>query len=224
MSAPAGDFTSADQDRWRRIAGILALVMVSGYSLWFFAQNVVHYYTDSSVQSLGRYVDELPWIRLHVLGGSLALFAGPWQFWTGLRHRSKRGHKWVGRAYLAGVLLGGAAALNMALTLPGGPDWHAALLGLWAAWWTTTSMAFLAIRKRAFTQHKEWMIRSYGVTLAFTLNRVWYEIPAIARFDPPRAFPGEWDAMLMWLSFVPTLWLIEMVIQGRKILATKSAV
>ncbi len=85
-------------------------------------------------------------------------------------------------------------------------------------------MALFAIRRKAITQHKEWMIRSYGVTLAFTLNRVWYEIPALARFDPPRGFPTEWDAMLMWLSFVPTLWLIEIVIQGRKILAAKRAV
>jgi hypothetical protein len=39
-------------------------------------------------------------------------------------------------------------------------------------WVTTTTRAYLAIRRSLIDQHKEWMIRNYVVTFAFVTFRV----------------------------------------------------
>jgi hypothetical protein len=46
----------------------------------------------------------------------------------------------------------------------------AGLLGLAAAWFLTSAMAFLAVKNRNFVQHREWMVKSYVVTCGFTFT------------------------------------------------------
>jgi len=209
---------------WRILIGV-ALLIVAAVSIRFFIRDTIHYFTDSSPESLGRFVLKPDWIRRHVVGGSLALLMGPLQFWSGLRRRSMVFHRWSGRLYVLGVCIGGIAALYLGVTAEGVMDYRFALLGLWAAWWTTSGMAVLAILKRAIVQHKEWMIRSYGITLAFSLNRVFYDIPSLAHPEISRAGGAiDLDAALMWLCFVPILLGVEAVLQGRKILAERGAV
>ena len=53
-------------------------------------------------------------IVTHVVGGMLALGLGPFQFLSGLRTKHPTIHRWIGRVYLVGVLIGGIAALYMA--------------------------------------------------------------------------------------------------------------
>jgi len=43
----------------------------------------------------------------HVLGGLLAILIGPLQFWARLRRDYVQVHRWSGRVYLAGVVVGG---------------------------------------------------------------------------------------------------------------------
>ena len=43
----------------------------------------------------------------HIVAGGLALIAGPFQFWRGLRDRHRSVHRWIGRTYLAAVAIAG---------------------------------------------------------------------------------------------------------------------
>jgi uncharacterized membrane protein YozB (DUF420 family) len=43
---------------------------------------------------------------------------------------------------------------------------------LCVAWVLTTSMALYSVRTRRIEQHREWMLRSYTVTLAFVTYRL----------------------------------------------------
>ncbi len=78
----------------------------------------------------------------------------------------------MGFGYLAGVLIGAAAAFYLSFTTPLGWVFGSGLFALAIAWTVTTGMAFRAINSRAIVQHREWMIRSYVVTLAFVFFRI----------------------------------------------------
>ena len=61
-------------------------------------------------------------------------------------------------------------------------------------WFVTTSVAFYCIRRRNFQQHRQWMIRSYAITLIFVTDRVLDAIPGLADLDTD-ASPN-----IVWLS------------------------
>lgn len=73
-------------------------------------------------------------------------------------------HRAMGKVYLAAVTLGCLSGYYLALTSRGvGWVFASGLFGLAVAWTITTGMAYLAIRRRLFALHREWMIRSYVV-------------------------------------------------------------
>ena len=86
------------------------------------------------------------------------------------------------------------------------------------AWWTTTGMAYVAIRLGHVSQHKEWVLRSYVVTFTFVTTRALAELgilPSLGR-DP--------FATLVWLSWSMPLLATEVIVQGRKVIARRGAV
>ena len=109
---------------------------------------------------------------IHIAGGSLALLLGPINLWLGETRRRLPWHKNLGFGYMAGVLVGAAAAFYLSVTTPLGWMFGSGLFALAVAWTLTTGMAFRAIKSRAIVQHREWMIRSYVVTLAFVFFRI----------------------------------------------------
>jgi hypothetical protein len=89
---------------------------------------------------------------------------------------------------------------------------------LGVAWWTTTGMAYVAIRLGHVSQHKEWVLRSYVVTFTFVTTRALAELgilPSLGR-DP--------FATLVWLSWSMPLLATEVIVQGRKVIARRGAV
>jgi hypothetical protein len=99
----------------------------------------------------------------HIAGSGLALVIGPFQFWPGLRRHSVLVHRWIGRLYVVGVLVGGSAAFYLAAHAGQGATFGISLSALGVAWWTTTGMAYFAIRQGDVSQHTEWV--SIGKTL-----------------------------------------------------------
>jgi uncharacterized membrane protein YozB (DUF420 family) len=79
-------------------------------------------------------------------------------------------------------------------------------------------MAYLAIRRRQVSQHKEWMIRSYVVTFTFVTFRLWMELGAL------QILGQESAATLVWLSWSMPLLATEVVLQGRKVMRRSEAV
>lgn len=59
-----------------------------------------------------RFVDT--WIVVHAGAAATALLTGPIQFLPAVRRRRPGAHRWTGRAYVLGCLVGGASALVLA--------------------------------------------------------------------------------------------------------------
>lgn len=81
-------------------AAILTLAV--GFVLEYVFRYYLHYneaaFTDP-IRGAANYWRMRDWLLLHMSGGMLALLSGPWQFWSGLRQRHMRIHRWTGRLF-----------------------------------------------------------------------------------------------------------------------------
>ena len=176
-------------------------------------------YMLSSTYNANQYAGRRGPLLVHIAFGSVALFTGPIQLWLGIAERRVQLHRQLGMVYIAAVTGAAAAAYVIALSPSAGWIFGSGLMGLATAWLATTFMAFLAIKRSLFEQHKEWMIRSYVITSAFVFFRVGSTIGDVIK---PEA-GLELAQTLAWASWAVPLLVTELVLQGRKILKVAAA-
>lgn len=116
----------------------------------------------------------------HIAAGLLALLSGPLQFSSRIRRRFPRLHRILGRAYVIAVFV--AAPLAIVLSNhrhdPRAIHFVVATCCQAGTWMIATAAAFLTARNGYIPQHREWMVRSYALTLTFIGTRVLQPIPA----------------------------------------------
>ena len=200
------------------------LVLALTGAIFFVMFAALPYFTFLFIDTPNPYVNDINyklyfpkrgWLLLHIVGGMLAVLAGPVQLWLGLSDRRMELHRRLGYVYIAGMALGVVGAVALAVQTELGWVFGAGLIGLATAWAMTTGLAYASIRRGLMDQHKEWMIRSYVVTFAFVMFRVG---------DVGMRAAGFTDvlqniAFLAWASWVVPLLVTEGVLQGRKIFA-----
>jgi len=129
---------------------------------------------------------QMGWLLVpHILAGATAFLLGPVQFSTRLRTRRPRLHRLLGRTYVYSVLVAAVCALALAFTRhpPQEIYFHTMMLVQAGAWIITTGAALLTARNRQFQQHREWMFRSYAITLTFIATRLPQPIHAWTRMS-----------------------------------------
>ncbi|HKE83854.1 MAG TPA: DUF2306 domain-containing protein [Vicinamibacterales bacterium] len=201
-----------------RAAGFLVAVFLAVLAARFLIKDAIPFITDISPDKFGRFWPRRGWLLTHIAGSGFALLIGPFQFWSGLRRRSMPVHRLTGRLYVVGVVIGGAAAFYLASHAGQGAIFGISLGTLGVAWWTTTGMAYLAIRLGHVSQHKEWVLRSYVVTFTFVTTR------ALAEFGILPSLGRDPFATLVWLSWSMPLLATEVILQGRKVITRRGAV
>jgi hypothetical protein len=157
------------------------------------------------------------WLLTHIAGGLIALLTGPVQLWLGLHNVKMDVHRKLGFVYIAGIAIGSVGAIGLALQSDGGLIFGSGLFFLAMAWLTTTSLAFMAIKKNLIDQHKEWTIRSYVVTFAFVTFRIGQVAMTGRGVDLPTAI-----GVMAWACWAIPLLITEAFIQGRKIATVRS--
>lgn len=177
----------------------------------YFYRVAVGRYIHFDVTHYRHYWISRWWLVAHLGGGSLALILGPFQFSTALRQRYIKVHRWIGRTYLSGVLIGSIAAVYMSFNVSPNKAFGVALLFLALAWVTTSSMGLIAVLRRQFAAHREWMIRSYVVTFAFVSFRLLKDLNVFGRLDPESQ-----SVMRGWVAWAVPLLLAEVILQWRR--------
>src|SRR5689334_8078414 len=160
---------AAEPRAGRGSASILGLAAAG--ALFFIGVAAMPYLLRMDESQFKQYWPMRGWLLLHISMGIVALLSGPAQIWLGLKDLHPTLHKNLGFVYMAAVTLGAVAAYYLAFHATGGVVFGSGLAGLATAWLATTGMAFLAIQRHLYEQHKEWMIRSYVVTFAFVTFR-----------------------------------------------------
>jgi len=192
---------------------LLAWVFLIVFAGKFIRHDALPYYgLDEEV--FGRFW-RMKWPLIgHISGGLLALILGPFQFWAGFRNRYLKVHRWMGRLYLTGILIGTVSSVTLALTTGMAVHWTWALslIVLALAWISTSGMAFRFILLQRINLHKEWMVRSYVVTFAFVLFRWLNSTPYFVEMGN---FIERGPTMI-WVSWVIPLFVTEMILQWNK--------
>jgi len=193
---------------------VLTLVFFAG--VLFIVQAAAPYFALDQKQ-FGVYWPRRWWLLAHVSMGIVALLSGPVQLWLGLTYQRPSLHHNLGFIYLSAVLLSSAAAYYLAFNTDFGVVFGSGLAGLATAWVLTTGLAFVAIKRQLYDQHKEWMIRSYVVTTAFVTFRAVFPLLQSSGIADQAAAA----ALAAWGCWAVPLLICEAVLQGRKILAVK---
>jgi uncharacterized membrane protein len=182
---------------------LLALLVALASSRYFVLSPEV-----AAGQPLGeRFAEYITPLLFHVGGGVVALSLGAWGFWGAFRNKYLGLHRWLGRVYLVGVLVGGAAGLYMAVTAFGGLPARSGFGMLAVLWLTTGAVAYTRIRRGDVQVHREWMIRNYALTFSAVMLRVWLPLLLSAGYGFPEAY-----ATIAWLCWVPNLLVAELII------------
>jgi heme/copper-type cytochrome/quinol oxidase subunit 3 len=188
------------------LAATLIAALVVSALLW--AQHAPRFFIFTQ-QSYGAFWSRNGWMLLHVVGGTIPVFLGPALLWSGLRQWRPRVHRWMGRTYLVtgAVGVGAGAALSIIAASPP-RSLYVATFTLALAWFIAAGMAYRAIRNRQLAAHRQWVIRSYVLTLTFVICRIAMELPLAQQ-------GGGMLTAIVWVSWVVPILLTEVALQWR---------
>jgi uncharacterized membrane protein len=150
------------------------------------------------------------WLTAHLAGGLAALALGPWQLNQRLRNRVLDLHRWMGRSYVVAVVVGAVGALGLAPLSQEGLVTHVGFGMLAVLWLIATLQAYLRIRAGDQLRHRQWMIRSYALTLAAVTLRVYLSLSQVLGVPFGEAYQA-----IAWVCWVPNLVVAEWVILRR---------
>ena len=160
---------------------------------------------------------------IHVFTSMLVLFAGFSQFSKKLLQKKPELHRTLGYIYVVNVLfITGPAALIMSFYANGGFIARVAFVLLSALWILFTAVALFKAIRKDFILHKNFMIRSYALTLSAISLRSWKVIIAAGTTMAPM----DRYRLIAWLGWGLNLLIAEIIIlqQAKKRVATQMPV
>ena len=126
-----------------------------------------------------------PWIIIHAGAAATALLCGAIQLQTKLLRRWPACHRWIGRAYVAGCLIGGAAGLVLSAGVSTGPVAKAGFGALGALWIYTTAKGWRSARAGRWAEHGQWMVRSFALAFGAVTLRLYMPTALVLSFSFP---------------------------------------
>lgn len=177
-------------------------------------QEILPYFSLEK-ESYGRFWDYRFPLFFHIACGLVAMIIGPLQFWKSFRATYMKAHRILGRVYLIAILIGTLSATNLAWTsgYKISFSWAFGLQGLAFAWISTALMAYVSVRNGRIVQHKEWMIRSYVVTLGFFFFRILNNADFVKSLMPEFTERG---VTIIWFCWAIPLLITEIVLSWQK--------
>lgn len=183
----------------------------------------IPYNTDVGFLQIKQdYIDLDVWrtaFFVHVYMSTWVLLAGFTQFSTKIRDIYPKIHRGLGYSYVLNVLfITGPASLIMAFYANGGITSKTAFILLAIGWLYFTAMAVIKARSGDYDAHRDYMIRSYALTLSALTLRAWKwsinnSVDGLPPMDVYRA--------VAWLGWVPNLLFAEFLIWRYKQQAVK---
>jgi uncharacterized membrane protein len=153
-----------------------------------------------------------PFLAIHVGSGVTALLLGPIQFMSVVRARWPSIHRVTGRLYVAACAVGAPTGLVLAFGATAGPMVTVgfgipAILCAVFTW-----LGWRAAVQRRFNDHRDWMLRSYGVIAVAITLRLLIPLSAFMGFEFVAAYRVN-----SWLACMINMVLVEYVIRRARI-------
>ena len=156
----------------------------------------------------------------HLATAIAPLIIGPIQFWTWFRNRYTSWHRFLGKIYIIGSLLGGISAFILGVLQPyRGSIVPVLILAL--LWMFMTTAAWITIRNKNIKAHRLFMIRSYALALTFIFLRILGDL--VYKHNLLFFINSEEikDTTYEWMSWVLPLLLVEFCISWIPLLKQK---
>lgn len=141
----------------------IVLVVLVVVAVYFVIDRALPYLLKFNIEQYQDYYwPNKWWLVGHLLGGSLALIIGPFQFSTPFRNKFIKLHRNLGKVFIIAIILGALSALYMSVYVAPQENisWSISLFVMAVVWLASVLMAYRAIRLKRIQQHKEWMIRA----------------------------------------------------------------
>ena len=205
---------NGDRDLSQTKSSHINLVAIGAVLLVFFA--LVGYVLGPLL--LKQQSENLLWYSLHIMGGTLVLAIGPFQFVAPLRNRFWRYHRSAGYIYLAGL----AMTVVGYVGLPKNELFFASQTVVLSLWVLCALFAVVAIKRKNLHAHQHNMARGFVFAAYFLTARLidkhgmWLLLP-FAKTESIRLVHSD------WLAWVVPLVLVEIYF-GIKSKAKVSAV
>lgn len=121
----------------------------------------------------------------------------------------KKFHRNAGKIYIFLILiLAAPSGIYMGIFANGGLYSKISFVLLGGFWWFSTFKAYQLARKRKFSAHKQWMWRSFALTLSAITLRMWKVILVYACHPDPM----DVYRIIAWLGWIPNILLVEYLI------------
>jgi hypothetical protein len=198
----------------------ILLLAVFSYLCWLMLRICLSYFPWSTTQGFLRLkqdvVDFLPWqwaFKIHVASSGLVLLAGFTQFFSSLRQQYPLWHRRFGWLYILAVFVVAApSGFVLALYAAGGLITQVCFVLLTVLWVISTAQALrYAIIKR-WLLHRDWIIRSFALSLSALSLRTWklllYQAAPYADWLNPKLI----YQLEAWLGWVINLVIAELII------------
>ena len=146
----------------------------------------------------------------HILTSLFVLLAGAFQFWEYILKHFKKFHRVLGKSYIILVLfVSGPGALVMSFYANGNILSKLSFVLLSLLWILFTALAYYFAVKRDFSKHRNFMIRSYALTLsAVTLRLYALFLPGFIHLSAKEEY-----ALIAWTSWTINLLAAEIIIR-----------
>lgn len=204
-----------------------ALLITLAFFCWLMAKITVAYIpynTDVGFLRIKQqYIGIDHWriaFFIHVYASMWVLFAGFTQFSKTLQRNNPRLHRTLGYIYITDVLLiTGPAGLIMGFYANGGTLSRIAFVALAVLWIFFTVMALIKAKQKDFKAHRNYMIRSYALTLSALTLRAWkYAINNADVIDESLVFrPMDVYRVVAWVGWVGNLVVAEWIIRKKNL-------
>jgi hypothetical protein len=195
-------------------AGLLFVLAIFCWLMAGITMEYIPYNTDVGFLRIKQeYISIDHWrtaFFIHVYASMWVLFAGFTQFSSKLLKQNKKLHRTLGYIYTIDVLLiTGPAGLIMGFYANGGFLSRIAFVLLAVLWMYFTAMALLKAKQKNFKAHKNYMMRSYALTLSALTLRAWkYGITNTMTLPPMDVY-----RVVAWLGWVGNLVVAEYLIR-----------
>ncbi|MEG0928854.1 DUF2306 domain-containing protein [Chryseobacterium sp.] len=194
----------------------ILLIIGFGYFFWLMLTITLEYIPlDSNVSFLMIKQTEvierpeyLTFFYTHVYTSIFVLLSG---FLAVIRKDFglKNLHRNMGKVYIFLILLFAApSGMYMGFFANGGFSSKVSFIILGVLWWFSTYKAYQLARQKRFKEHKQWMWRSFALTLSAITLRMW-KVIIVYLFHPN---PMDVYQIIAWLGWIPNLLLIEYLI------------
>lgn len=193
---------------------ILFLVLIGPVVLYYLWTHGFVYFNYKPEVYTGYYWYRAPWLLGHVVLGISATFIGSLQLIPALRKGYPALHRSLGKIYVVCVVLSTLISFYLNATSKGPVIYRTGLFMLSIAWLLTTLMGYACARFGKIDMHREWMIKSFVLTLSFVTFRLVDDLLAKAGMDDL----WERKGLVNWACWAIPFFVTELTLQVRRLI------